>query len=81
MLHLFMMAKWVMKRFFKDDYDIAIIDLMLPNMDGMTICRKIREVSDVPIIILTAKESESDQVLGLEMGADDYVTKPFSHLL
>lgn len=80
MLHLFMMAKWVMKRFFKDDYDIAIIDLMLPNMDGMTICRKIREVSDVPIIILTAKESESDQVLGLEMGADDYVTKPFSPL-
>ncbi|MBC6117166.1 two component system response regulator PieR [Listeria innocua] len=66
--------------FFKDDFDIAIIDLMLPNMDGMTICRKIREVSDVPIIILTAKESESDQVLGLEMGADDYVTKPFSPL-
>ncbi|HAK1187586.1 TPA: response regulator transcription factor, partial [Listeria monocytogenes] len=66
--------------FFKDEYDIAIIDLMLPNMDGMTICRKIREVSDVPIIILTAKESESDQVLGLEMGADDYVTKPFSPL-
>ncbi|EKF1861731.1 response regulator transcription factor [Listeria innocua] len=66
--------------FFKDDFDIAIIDLMLPNMDGMTICRKIREVSDVPIIILTAKESESDQVLGFEMGADDYVTKPFSPL-
>ncbi|EJK7686650.1 response regulator transcription factor [Listeria monocytogenes] len=66
--------------FFKDEYDIAIIDLMLPNMDGMTICRKIREVSDVPIIILTAKELESDQVLGLEMGADDYVTKPFSPL-
>ncbi|EAK8482255.1 response regulator transcription factor [Listeria monocytogenes] len=66
--------------FFKDEYDIAIIDLMLPNMDGMTICRKIREVSDVPIIILTAKESESNQVLGLEMGADDYVTKPFSPL-
>lgn len=80
MLHLFMMAKWVMKRFLKMIYDIAIIDLMLPNMDGMTICRKIREVSDVPIIILTAKESESDQVLGLEMGADDYVTKPFSPL-
>ncbi|EFS00056.1 two component system response regulator PieR [Listeria seeligeri] len=66
--------------FLKEDFDIAIIDLMLPNMDGMTICRKIREVSDMPIIILTAKESESDQVLGLEMGADDYVTKPFSPL-
>lgn len=73
-------AKMGYEAFFKDDYDIAIIDLMLPNMDGMTICRKIREVSDVPIIILTAKESESDQVLGLEMGADDYVTKPFSPL-
>lgn len=80
MLRLFMTASRVMMRFFKDEYDIAIIDLMLPNMDGMTICRKIREVSDVPIIILTAKESESDQVLGLEMGADDYVTKPFSPL-
>ncbi|PZF89722.1 DNA-binding response regulator [Listeria ivanovii] len=66
--------------FLKEDFDIAIIDLMLPNMDGMTICRKIREVIDIPIIILTAKESESDQVLGLEMGADDYVTKPFSPL-
>ncbi|WP_239254039.1 two component system response regulator PieR [Listeria ilorinensis] len=66
--------------FLKDDFDIIIIDLMLPSMDGMTICHKIRETSNVPIIILTAKESESDQVLGLEMGADDYVTKPFSPL-
>lgn len=66
--------------FGKDDWDIVIIDLMLPSMDGMTICHKIRETSDVPIIILTAKESESDQVLGLEIGADDYVTKPFSPL-
>ncbi|MBC2193787.1 two component system response regulator PieR [Listeria booriae] len=66
--------------FGKGDWDIVIIDLMLPSMDGMTICHKIRETSDVPIIILTAKESESDQVLGLEIGADDYVTKPFSPL-
>ncbi|MBC6315399.1 response regulator transcription factor [Listeria grandensis] len=66
--------------FGKEDWDIVIIDLMLPGMDGMTICHKIRETSDVPIIILTAKESESDQVLGLEIGADDYVTKPFSPL-
>ncbi|MBC1501090.1 response regulator transcription factor [Listeria weihenstephanensis] len=66
--------------FRKEDWDIVIIDLMLPGMDGMTICHKIRETSDVPIIILTAKESESDQVLGLEIGADDYVTKPFSPL-
>ncbi|WP_088809047.1 MULTISPECIES: two component system response regulator PieR [Listeria] len=66
--------------FLKEDFDMIIIDLMLPSMDGMTICKKIRETSDVPIIILTAKESESDQVLGLEIGADDYVTKPFSPL-
>lgn len=67
-----------LERFLKEDWDFVIIDLMLPSLDGMTICKKIREVSDVPIIILTAKESESDQVLGLEMGADDYVVKPFS---
>ncbi|HWJ77769.1 MAG TPA: response regulator transcription factor [Niallia sp.] len=68
--------------FFLDnqEWDIIIIDWMLPGMEGVTICRKIREVSTVPIIMLTAKDSESDQVLGLEMGADDYVTKPFSPL-
>ncbi|WP_163654391.1 two component system response regulator PieR [Listeria sp. PSOL-1] len=66
--------------FLKEEFDMVIIDLMLPSMNGMTICKKIREVSDIPIIILTAKESESDQVLGLEIGADDYVTKPFSPL-
>lgn len=65
-------------RFLEEDWEFVIIDLMLPSLDGMTICKKIREASDVPIIILTAKESESDQVLGLEMGADDYVIKPFS---
>lgn len=68
------------ERFLKETFDLLIIDLMLPSMDGMTICRKVREVSDIPIIILTAKESESDQVLGLDLGADDYVTKPFSPL-
>lgn len=62
------------------DWDIIIIDWMLPEMEGVIICRRIREVSTVPIIMLTAKDSESDQVLGLEMGADDYVTKPFSPL-
>lgn len=62
------------------NWDIIIIDWMLPGMEGVTICRRIREVSSVPIIMLTAKDSESDQVLGLEMGADDYVTKPFSPL-
>jgi two-component system OmpR family response regulator len=67
-------------RFRGGNWDLLIIDWMLPGMDGVTLCRKIREVSDVPIILLTAKDTESDQVLGLEMGADDYVTKPFSPL-
>lgn len=67
-------------RFRSGEWDLLIIDWMLPGMDGVTLCKKIREVSNVPIILLTAKDSESDQVLGLEMGADDYVTKPFSPL-
>ncbi|XJZ28071.1 winged helix-turn-helix domain-containing protein [Bacillota bacterium Lsc_1132] len=67
-------------RFRGDKWDLLIIDWMLPGMDGISLCKKIRETSNVPIILLTAKDSESDQVLGLEMGADDYVTKPFSPL-
>jgi two-component system, OmpR family, response regulator len=66
--------------FLNGSFDLLIIDWMLPEMDGVTICRKVREQSDVPIIMLTAKDSDADQVLGLEMGADDYVTKPFSPL-
>lgn len=58
--------------------DLVLLDLMLPKMDGFTVCRKIREISAVPIIMLTAKEEEVDKVLGLELGADDYMTKPFS---
>ena len=58
--------------------DLVLLDLMLPKMDGFTVCRKIRESSGVPIIMLTAKEEEVDKVLGLELGADDYITKPFS---
>ncbi|MDT8899648.1 response regulator transcription factor [Anaeroselena agilis] len=58
--------------------DIVILDLMLPGMDGWEICRKLRRESDVPIIMLTARDEETDRVIGLEMGADDYVTKPFS---
>ncbi len=58
--------------------DMVLLDLMLPGMDGFTVCKKIREVSEVPIVILTAKEEEVDKVLGLELGADDYITKPFS---
>ena len=58
--------------------DLVILDLMLPEMGGLDVCRRIRETSDVPIIIVTAKDSEADKVAGLELGADDYVTKPFS---
>lgn len=58
--------------------DLILLDLMLPGMNGMEVCRSIRQRSEVPIIMLTAKEGEIDRVLGLELGADDYVTKPFS---
>ena len=60
------------------DFDLILLDLMLPKMNGLEICRTIRQQSEVPIIMLTAKEGEIDRVLGLELGADDYVTKPFS---
>lgn len=58
--------------------DLVLLDVMLPGMDGYEVCRKIREKSQVPIIMLTAREDEVDKVLGLEMGADDYITKPYS---
>src|SRR3972149_6419663 len=58
--------------------DLVILDLMLPNIDGREVCRRLRRESDVPIIMLTALSEEIDQVTGLEIGADDYITKPFS---
>jgi len=58
--------------------DIILLDLMLPGLDGTEVCRRIRAQSDVPILMLTAKDSEIDKVVGLELGADDYITKPFS---
>ena len=58
--------------------DLVLLDLMLPGMSGLDVCRQMRVSSDVPIIVLTAKDSEADKVSGLELGADDYVTKPFS---
>ncbi|MDR2939905.1 MAG: response regulator transcription factor, partial [Clostridiales bacterium] len=58
--------------------EIVLLDIMMPQMDGFEVCRKIREKSQVPIIMLTARAEELDKVLGLELGADDYVTKPFS---
>ena len=62
----------------KEKPDLILLDLMLPIMDGFTVCRKVREKSSVPILMITAKEEEVDKVLGLELGADDYITKPFS---
>lgn len=58
--------------------DLILLDLMLPEISGLDICRQVRSFSDVPIIMLTAKDSEADKVAGLELGADDYITKPFS---
>lgn len=65
-------------RLIKDGYNLIILDLMLPDIDGESICAAIREISDLPIIMLTAKSSEDDRVRGLGMGADDYIVKPFS---
>ena len=64
--------------FGEESFDLIILDLMLPEISGLDICRSIRKDSDVPIIMVTAKDSEADRVTGLELGADDYVTKPFS---
>lgn len=58
--------------------DLILLDIMLPKMDGFTVCRKLRQSMETPILMLTAKEEEVDKVLGLELGADDYITKPFS---
>jgi len=58
--------------------DLVVLDLMLPGIDGLEVCRRLRQTSDVPVIMLTALGSETDRVVGLEQGADDYVTKPFS---
>ncbi len=62
---------------FDDTYDVAILDIMLPGLSGLDLCRRIRSSSSVPIIMLTARDTEIDVVRGLEVGADDYVTKPF----
>jgi DNA-binding response OmpR family regulator len=61
-----------------DEFDLVVLDVMLPKVDGFDVCRQIRARSTVPIIMLTAKTEEIDKVLGLELGADDYITKPFS---
>jgi DNA-binding response OmpR family regulator len=67
-----------LQRFDEGRFDLVILDLMLPRLDGVEVCRQLRSRSQVPIIMLTAKGSETDKVAGLEVGADDYITKPFS---
>ena len=62
------------------EYDLILLDIMLPKMDGFEVCQQIREFSDVPIVMLTAKGDDMDKILGLEYGADDYITKPFNIL-
>ncbi len=65
-------------RFAEGPFDLVVLDVMMPKLDGLEVCRRLRAHSSVPIIMLTAKAEEIDKVLGLEMGADDYITKPFS---
>lgn len=65
---------------FKRDYDLIILDLMLPGIDGLEVCQRIRQDSQIPIVMLTAKGDDIDKILGLEYGADDYLTKPFNIL-
>jgi DNA-binding response OmpR family regulator len=67
-----------LRRFEEGRFDLVILDLMLPHLNGVEVCRQLRSRSQVPIIMLTAKGSETDKVAGLEVGADDYITKPFS---
>lgn len=66
------------ERILQEKYDLVLLDVMLPDMDGMEICKRVREVSDVPIIMLTARDEVKDKVEGLDLGADDYMTKPFA---
>ncbi|MBW7475409.1 response regulator transcription factor [Paenibacillus oenotherae] len=67
-----------LRLFHDNNYNLAILDLMMPVMDGLEVCRRMREVSNIPIVMLTAKDQELEKILGLSMGADDYMTKPFS---
>lgn len=66
------------ERIIQEKYDLVLLDVMLPEMDGMEICKRVREISDIPIIMLTARDEIKDKVEGLDFGANDYVTKPFA---
>jgi DNA-binding response OmpR family regulator len=67
-----------LERFAAEPVDLVVLDIMLPKLDGLEVCKRVRAESTVPIIMLTARDDEFDKVLGLELGADDYITKPFS---
>jgi DNA-binding response OmpR family regulator len=71
-------GRQALDRFEEQPFDLVVLDLMLPKIDGLEVCRRLRSISSVPIIMLTAKTEEIDKVVGLELGADDYITKPFS---
>ncbi len=71
-------GRQALDRFDEQAFDLVVLDLMLPKLDGLEVCRRLRSKSAVPIIMLTAKSEEIDKVVGLELGADDYITKPFS---
>ena len=71
-------GRQALERFDEQPFDLVVLDLMLPRVDGLEVCRRLRAKSSVPIIMLTAKSEEIDKVVGLELGADDYITKPFS---
>ena len=67
-----------LERALKEDFDLFILDVMLPNVDGFEICRRVREVKNTPILLVSAKKDDIDKIRGLGLGADDYITKPFS---
>jgi len=74
----FPMGDLLLERFREAPSDLVILDVMMPGSDGFTICRKLREISTVPVIMLTARDSENDYAMGMGLGSDDYITKPFS---
>src|SRR3977135_4084526 len=67
-----------LRQFAEQPVDLVVLDIMLPRLDGLEVCKRLRATSTVPIIMLTARDDELDKVIGLELGADDYITKPFS---
>src|SRR3954466_10390215 len=67
-----------LQQFAQQPVDLVVLDIMLPRLDGLEVCKRLRATSTVPIIMLTARDDELDKVIGLELGADDYITKPFS---